>query len=128
MPQSLLLTQSGHGRPAPMRWSRAEVMAPLGLAPNCRVAGGDVKLEKARARHSISHAQSVLIVKAKIYGLTRREHDRLPIHDKLQRAFKYDEHAFRIGMVMQAGNCIFFVRHNHRVTALRSDRIVIYKI
>src|SRR5262249_22945845 len=77
---------------------------------------------------SISNTQSVLIVKAEIYGLTRREHDWLPIHDKLQRAFKYDEHAFRIWMVMQAGNRVFFVDHNHRVTALRSDRIVIYKI
>src|SRR5215469_6466091 len=87
-----------------------------------------MELEKARARRSISNTQSVLIVNAKIYGLTRREHDQLPIHDKLQRAFQYDEHAFRIGMVMQACNRISFVDHDHRVTALRSDRIVIYKI
>src|ERR1700745_2017437 len=80
-----------------------EPLAALGLAPNCRVGGGDMEFEKARARHSIGNTQSVLIVKAKICGLTGREHDRLPIHDKLQRAFKYDEHAFRIGMVMQAG-------------------------
>src|SRR5215469_18037057 len=100
----------------------------LGMAPNRRVSGGDMELEKARARRSISNTQSVLVVKAEIYGLTRREHDRLPIHDKLQRAFKYDEHAFRIGMVMQAGNSIFFVDHDHRVAALGSDRIVIYKI
>jgi hypothetical protein len=79
-----------------------------------------MELEKARARHSISNTQSVLIVKAEIYGLTRRERDRLPIHDKLQGAFKYDEHAFRIWMVMQAGNRIFFVDHDHRVTTLRS--------
>src|SRR5262249_3015350 len=105
-----------------------EPLDALGLAPNCRVGGGDMELEKARARHSISNTQSVLIVKAEIYSLTRREHDRLPIHDKLQRAFKYDEHAFRIWMVMQAGNRIFFVDHDHRVTALRSDCIVIYKI
>ena len=72
----------------------------LGMAPNRGVSGGDMELEKARARRSISNTQSVLVVKAEIYGLTRREHDRLPIHDKLQRAFKYDEHAFRIGMVM----------------------------
>src|SRR5215468_339539 len=100
----------------------------LGVAPNRRVRSGNMELEKARARRSISNTQSVLIVKAKIYGLTRREYNRLPIHDKLQRAFKYDEHAFRIGMVMQAGNSIFFVDHDHRVAALGSDRIVIYKI
>src|SRR5215813_4910182 len=105
-----------------------EPLDALGLAPNCRVGGGDMELEKARARHSISNTQSVLIVKAEIYGLTRREHDWLSIHDKLQRAFKYDKHTFRVGMVMQAGNGIFFVDHDHRVTALRSDRIVIYKI
>jgi len=87
-----------------------------------------MELEKARARHSISNTQSVLIVKAEIYGLTRREHDRFPIHNKLQRALEYDEHAFGIGMVMQAGNRIFFVDHDHRMTALRFDRIVIYKI
>jgi hypothetical protein len=87
-----------------------------------------MELEKARARHSISNTQSVLIVKAEIYGLTRRKHDWLPIHDKLQRAFKYDEHAFRIWMVMQSGNRIFFVDHDHCMTALRSDPIVIYKI
>ena len=87
-----------------------------------------MELEKARARHSISNTQSVLIVKAEIYGLTRREHDRFPIHNKLQRALEYDEHAFGIGMVMQAGDSIFFVGHDHRMAALGSDRIVIYKI
>src|SRR5262249_40138540 len=100
----------------------------LGMTPNRRVCGRDVELEKARARRSISNMQSVPVIKAKIYGLTRREHDWLPVHDKLQRAFKDDEHAFRVGMVMQAGKSVFFVDHDHRVTALRSDRIVIYKI
>jgi len=123
------MTQSGHGS---HEYSCAkftlEPLDALGLASNCRVGGGDMELEKARARHSISNTQSVLIVKAEIYCLTRREHDWLPIHDKLQRAFKYDEHAFCIWMVMQAGNRVFFVDHNHRVTALRSDRIVVYKI
>ena len=103
-------------------------MAALGMTPNRRVGSGDMELEKARARRTISNTQSVLVVKAKIYGLTRREHDWLPIHNKLQRAFKDDEHAFRIGMVMQAGHSIFFVDHDHRVAALGSDRIVIYKI
>ena len=73
-----------------------------------------MEFEKARARHSIGNTQSVLIVKAKIYDPTGREHDRLPIDDKLQRAFKYDKQAFRIGMVMQAGNRVFFVDHDHR--------------
>src|SRR5262245_13285100 len=100
----------------------------LGLTSNRRVRSGNMELEKTRARRSISNTQSVLVVKAEIYGLTRREHYRLPIHDKLQRAFKYDEHAFRIGMMMEAGNSIFVVDHDHRVAALGSDRIVIYKI
>src|SRR6516162_9372306 len=81
----------------------------LGMTPNRQVSGGDMELEKARARRSISNTQSVLVVKAEIYGLTGCEHDWLPIHNKLQRAFKDDEHAFRIGMVMQAGHSIFFV-------------------
>ena len=77
-----------------------------------------MELEKARAGRSSSNTQSVLIVKSKIHGLTWREHDRLSIHDKLQRAFKYDEHTFRIGMVMQARNRVFVVNHDHRVTAI----------
>jgi hypothetical protein len=43
-----------------------------------------MELEKARARRSISNTQSVLVVKAEIYGLTRCEHDWFPIHRKLQ--------------------------------------------
>jgi hypothetical protein len=83
----------------------------LGMTPNRRVSGRDMEFEKARARHSISNTQSVPVVKAQIYGLTRREHDWLPIHDKLQPAFKYDERAFRIGMVMQAVDYRRFRRH-----------------
>ena len=68
-------------------------MAPLGLAPNRRVGGRDMELEKARARRCISNTQSVLVVKAEIYSLTRCEHDWLAIHGKLQSTFKHDEHA-----------------------------------
>ena len=41
-------------------------MAPLGLAPNRRVGGRDMELEKARARRSISNTQSVRVVKASV--------------------------------------------------------------
>ena len=87
-----------------------------------------MELEKARARRSISNTQSVLVVKAEIYSLTRCEHDWLAIHGKLQSTFKHDEHAFRIGVVMQAGSRIFVVDQDHRVAALRFDRIVVYTI
>jgi hypothetical protein len=65
-------------------YAPAAETAPLGLAPNRRVGGRDMELEKARARRSISNTQSVLVVKAEIYGLTRCEHDWFPIHRKLQ--------------------------------------------
>ena len=52
-----------------------------------------MELEKARARRCISNTQSVLVVKAEIYSLTRCEHDWLAIHGKLQSTFKHDEHA-----------------------------------
>jgi hypothetical protein len=87
-----------------------------------------MELKEARTGCSIGNAQSVLVVTTEIYGLPRSEHDWLAMHDKLERAFKYYEHAFRVWVVMHAGNRISFVDHDHRVTPLRFDRIVIYKI